>query len=119
MNKIWNELLQYETRDLVERFVKKRHGKELNANRALQITSNFIQGRAYFESAEKASFTVRPFLQYYGVMALSKGLILSLDYSKTEAQLKSSHGLEVKNWKEIIKSKQYENLEISIGDGPF
>ncbi|MFO7969842.1 MAG: YaaC family protein [Candidatus Izemoplasmatales bacterium] len=119
MNKIWNELLQYETRDLVERFVNKRHGKALNANRALQINSNFIQGRAYFESAEKASFTVRPLLQYYGVMALSKGLILSLDYSKTEAQLKSSHGLEVKNWKEIIKSKQYENLEITIGNGTF
>lgn len=119
MNKVWNELLEFETCDLVGRFVNKRHGRKLNTNRILQITSNFIQGREYFKSAEIASITVRPLLQYYGVMALSKGLILLLDLSKTEEQLKSSHGLDVKNWNQILKNKDFENLEISVGNGTF
>jgi hypothetical protein len=119
MNKVWNELLKFETNDLVDRFVTTRHGRKLNKNRILQITSNFIQGREYFKSSEIASITVRPLLQYYGVMALSKGLILSLDLSKTEENLKSSHGLSIKNWNQILKKKEFENIEVSIGDGTF
>src|SRR5688500_8909978 len=119
MDKTWNELLDFETRDLVERFVKKKFGREPSARKIQQITSNFIQGREYFKSAEAASITVRPLLQYYGVMALSKGLILCLNYSLTEDHLKGSHGLEVKNWKEVISSREFENLEISFGEGTF
>ncbi|MDA9334799.1 YaaC family protein [Flavobacteriaceae bacterium] len=119
MNKIWNELLEFETRDLVDRFIQKRYSREINANRVQQITSNFIQAREYFRSAEDSNFTVRPLLQYYGVMALSKGLILSLNLSQTEHQLKSSHGLEIKNWKEVLKNKDFENLRISVGEGTF
>jgi len=119
MKKVWNELLGFETNDLVDRFVFNRHGRKLNKSRILQITSNFIQGREYFKSAEIASITVKPLLQYYGVMALSKGLILALDISKTEEQLKSSHGLIVKNWNEILKKKDFENIEITILEGTF
>lgn len=119
MNRIWNELLGFETRDIVERFIRKRHGRTLNASRIQQITSNFIQGREYFQSAEKADITVRPLLQYYGVMALSKGLILSLDISKTEHQLKKSHGLEITNWTQILKNKDFENMQVKICDGTF
>lgn len=119
MDKIWNELLAFETRDLVERYVKCKFNRELNKERTLQITSNFVQGREYFRSSENSSPTVRPLLQYYGVMALSKGLILTLDLLKTEAQLKSSHGLEANNWKKVIKERKFENLEIVIRDGTF
>ncbi len=119
MNKVWNELLGFETRDLVERFIKNRHGREINVNRIQQITSNFIQGREYFRSAEESNITVKPLLQYYGVMALSKGLILSLNLSLTEHQLKSSHGLDIKNWKQVLKNKDFENLRITIGEGTF
>jgi len=119
MNKIWNELLEFETRDLVERFIKNKFGGVPNARRIQQITSNFIQAREYFKSAENSSITVRPLLQYYGVMALTKGLILCLDVMQTEDQLKASHGLEIKNWKEIIKTKNFELLEITFGEGTF
>lgn len=119
MNKVWNELLEFETRDLVNRFIKKRYGKKLNTNRILQITSNFIQGREYIKSSKKSSISVRPLLQYYGVMALSKGLILSLDLMKKEENLKPSHGLNIKNWNNVLKNKDFENLEISIGNGTF
>ena len=66
MNKIWNELLEFETRDLVDRFIQKRYSREINANRVQQITSNFIQAREYFRSAEDSNFTVRHLqFQYY------------------------------------------------------
>ncbi|MCK4445634.1 MAG: hypothetical protein KAW56_00975 [Candidatus Marinimicrobia bacterium] len=119
MDKVWNNLLEFESRDLVDRFIIKRYGRKSSANRTYQITSNFIQAREYFKSAEIANFTVRPLLQYYGVLALSKGLILTLDLTKTEEQLKSSHGLDVKNWNQILKNKDFENLEISFGEGTF
>jgi hypothetical protein len=52
-------------------------------------------------------------------MALSKGLILTLNITKTSEQLKSSHGLDVKNWNIILKNKDFENLEITVGEGTF
>ena len=119
MNRIWNELLEFETRDLIERFMRKKFGRETSSRKIYQITSNFIQSREYFKSAENSNITVRPLLQYYGVMALSKALILALNFSQTEEQLKPSHGLVIKNWKKIIKTKEFEFLEISVGDGTF
>lgn len=119
MNRVWNELLEFETKDIVERSIKKKFGGEPNARKIQQITSNFIQAREYFKSAENSSITVRPLLQYYGVMAITKGLILYLNISLTEDQLKASHGLEIKNWKEAIKSKDFEALEITFGEGTF
>lgn len=119
MDKIWNELLGFETRDIVERYIKKKYDRKLSQERILQIASNFIQGREYFKSSEMSSITVRPLLQYYGVMALSRGLILSIDLFKTEAQLKGSHGLEVNEWKGVLKNRDFENLEIVVKDGIF
>ena len=120
MDKVWNELLVFETLDLVKRHVRAKQGKNLSTTRALQISSNFIQGREYFKSAERANITVRPLLQYYGVMSLSKGLILMLNnMSLTENQLKHSHGLEVKNWKETLASKNFEDLLIVVRRGTF
>lgn len=119
MNRDWNKLLEFETRDLVERFIVGRFGRKPNAAKVQEITSNFIQGREYFKSANESDFTVKPLLQYYGVLALSKGLILALNPSLSETHLKASHGLEIKNWKQILKSKDFEKLEIGIGDGSF
>ena len=119
MNQDWNKLLEFETRDLVERFFQTRFERQVTASKIHEVTSNFIQGREYFRSALSSDFTVKPLLQYYGVLALSKGLILSLNPSISETHLKASHGLEVKNWKEVIKSKEFGKLEIAIGDGSF
>lgn len=119
MNKDWNKLLEFETRDLVERFVINRFGREPNAAKIHEITSNFIQGREYFKSVNSSDFTVKPLLQYYGVLALTKGLILALNPKLSETHLKASHGLEIKNWKEVLKSKDFGKLKIAVGDGSF
>lgn len=119
MNKVWNKLLEFETRDLVERFIKNRFNRGVSTSKINEITANFVQGREYFKSAQVSDFTVRPLLQYYGVLALSKGLILALDPKLSETHLKASHGLEIKNWKEIIKSKDFGKLQVTVGDGSF
>ncbi len=119
MNKDWNKLLEFETRDLVENFIINRFERKPTQSKIYEINSNFTQGREYFKSAKNADFTVKPLLQYYGVLALSKGLILSLKPNILETNLKASHGLEIKNWKEVLKSKDYGKLEITIGNGSF
>lgn len=119
MDKIWDELLHYETRDLVESFFKEKHNSEVNAWKIHEVTSNFIQAREYFESAKSAGFTVRPLLLYYGVLSLSKALILSMTPKLTEHTLKPSHGLDIKNWSDSIKNRNFENLQVGIGNGSF
>jgi hypothetical protein len=119
MNAIWNELLEYESKDLLERFFIKRFERKPSNTKIQQIASNFIQGREYFKSAQNSNITVKPLLQYYGVMALSKGIILSLSETSKEEHLKSSHGLEIINWKLILKTREFENLEIRVGNGTF
>ena len=117
MNQSWNSLLDFETRDLVKEYYFKRHGRDLNSEKTNEINCNFIQGRAYFESARRADFTVSPLLLYYGVLSLSKGLILTMSLSIRETSLKSSHGLSINNWPEIINSRGFGKLKIKIENG--
>jgi hypothetical protein len=117
MNNSWDELIEFETRDLLVGYFKKNHNSQLNAWKASEIASNFIQGREYFESAKKAGFTVRPLLLYYGVLALTRALILTLQPKLSESMLKGAHGLKIKNWSHILKSKDFENLELQIREG--
>jgi len=115
----WNQLLSFESWDLLKRFGQKKFGKELSNEKIQEIASNFAQGREYFRSAWNAHFTVRPLLQYYGVVALSRGLILALDYGIRETHFKGSHGLDVTNMKSIMASRDFENFNIKIQNGMF
>jgi hypothetical protein len=119
MKNVWNELMEYQTRDLIEKYISQKYDRRVNAWQVYEIASNFIQGREYFESAEKSGETVRPLLLYYGVLALSRGLTLALSPHISESSLKPSHGLDIKNWPEVLKSRSYENINIFIGDGSF
>ncbi len=98
MEDTWLQFSFFESTDLIKQFYKKKHGLAMNSGKAKEIVSSFAQGREYFNSAKNASILVRPLLLYYGVLALSRGLILFLDHSTRENSLKKSHGLEVVNW---------------------
>lgn len=82
--RIWEELSVYESHDFVGKWYKIRHGRTLNAVRTREIASSFTQGREYFASAKGAATSVRPLLFYYGVLSLSRGLILLLDRTKAD-----------------------------------
>jgi len=119
MRDVWNELLEFESRDLLERFFKRYHNSDVNEWKVRQVSSNFIQGREYFRSAKEASITVRPLLLYYGIVSLGRGLTLMLKPKLNETNLKGSHGLEVKNWSTVLSNRQFEDLQISVGEGSF
>ena len=94
----WYSLREFETRDITARSYGSRHALELSAEKAREISSNFVQAREYFRSASEAEFVVRPLLLYYGVASLARGLTLFLEPSKRECSLEQSHGLQVWEW---------------------
>jgi len=119
MNDTWHFLREFESKDLVKRYYQKMHGLELNSKKAFEITSAFIQGREYFSSYSKADISVQPLLLYYGIVSLSRGLILFLQPKSQENNLVPSHGLSIINIQDVITSKKYQELEISTTRGTF
>jgi hypothetical protein len=118
--KIWNALSHFQTHDLVRQRYERKHGRKLNAQRTWEISSCFIQGQEYFENAAAADETVRPLLLYYGVLSLSKGLILFLDRSLNEESMKPGHGLSAKGWPGAFGTKATVlDLEVEVADGTF
>ena len=101
--RIWYALREFETHDITTRHYYARHSEELAAGKAREISSNFKQAGEYFRSAADADFSVRPLLQYYGVLTLSRGIILFLDAQKRENEMHHSHGLSTLNWKQELK----------------
>src|SRR5262245_1989886 len=115
-----NSLSHLQSFDLVQREFHRWHGRELNAERTWEIVSSFVQGQEYFESAATAAEAVRPLLLYYGVLSLSRGLIIFLQ-NISEAALKPSHGLEMKSWRDTLAAKDRNvlDLSVSITEGTF
>lgn len=121
MNNIWLKFALLESTDIIKRLFKEKHNLELNTGKAKEIVSNFVQGREYFSSAVNASEIVKPLLQYYGVVSLSRGLILFLNASARETSLKPSHGLSLDNVGPLL-SKGLVNIPdipIKITNGTF
>ncbi len=118
---VWYALGDFETRDLTSRYYRAQHGRELSADRARQIASNFIQAREYFRSAAVADRVVRPLLQYYGVSVLSRGLVLFLNREKQEESLKSSHGLVGDEWQSTLSGGLVKigDLRVRLTKGIF
>jgi YaaC-like protein len=120
MTNVWHELIQYESMDLVAEAYGKRHGRELSAGRTRDITSSFIQAREYYVNAAGAALSVRPLLQYYGVAALTRGLILLAGRKGVEA-LRASHGLDARDWNGTLARglDKIGDLEVTVGPGMF
>ena len=120
-HRIWEQISIFESNDFLGKWYTQRHGRGLNAARKREIGSNFTQGREYFHSAGAAAASVRPLLLYYGVLSLSRGVILLLDRNKKEENLKPSHGLEVVDWGATL-SDGIENvldLRVRATNGTF
>ena len=119
MNKIWHKLYDYESRDLIERFISKKHNRKASARQVSEISSNVIQSREFFRNAEDANLSVKPLLLYYGVNSLSRGLVLLLNPYLSESSLKPSHGLDTINWRQSISENNLKDLTVEINNGGF
>lgn len=119
MNDIWHFLREFESKDLVKHYIKTKFGYEVNTSKATEITSAFKQGRSYFNSVINADISVKPLLQYYGIVALSRGLILILNRNSRENNIFPSHGLKINNWPDISSSGKFENIIVKTSSGTF
>ena len=96
------QLLQLENRDVVKKWYKKIHNRELSTSRAKEINAAAKQSSEFFRNAENASYSVRPLLTYYGVYTLSRALVLLFKSQGGENTLKEGHGLGTDNWSSIL-----------------
>jgi len=117
----WERLSLYESRDLLSRFFQERHGRQLGADKAYEIIAHLAQGRGFFASARQSSELARPLLLYYGVLALSRGLILFLEPCLRECSLPSSHGIEANDWQNVLSGgiDKLPDLPLKITGGTF
>ncbi|MBI1929607.1 hypothetical protein HYR99_35840 [Candidatus Poribacteria bacterium] len=126
MKDTWEILAFYESRDLLDRTYKERFRRKPSSSKLAEITYHLAQGREYFSSAKQSALLVRPLLLYYGVLALSRALILFLDYQKRECALQEKHGLKISNGKEVLHKnekeqgiKQLTELKLKFEEGTF
>lgn len=119
MEKYLKYLKQYESKEIIKRYVKKNLDYSLPSSKALEINSAFIQGREYLEASQISNISVKPLLQYYGVVSLSRALILALNTESNESNLKPSHGLRINDSKKISCTNKIENIELISSNGTF
>ena len=113
-NSRWSEVSLFESFDYVQSWHQWKHKTPLRPAKTSQINAFFAQGREYFRNAASADLSVKPLLLYYGVLSLSRGLILLNDTTKTEDDLQGSHGLKVVRWKPLLKDGIGSVLELEI-----
>lgn len=120
-SQVWYTLREFETRDITCRRYQIRHSRSLSASKANEISSNVVQAREYFQNAAGASFAVRPLLQYYGVSALSRALVLFLSTSMRESSIRPSHGLHTYRWRDVLAEgpKAIGALSVRVTKGIF
>lgn len=121
MDSIWQQILNYQSYDIISTSYSNRHKKKISAKKINEIASNFIQAREYFLNTQKSSFSVKPLLLYYGVVGLARGIILILSANLTEAAMKQGHGLSTVRWKEVLSTGLVgiKDLKIAISSGTF
>jgi len=118
---VWTRISLFESTDIVKRLFKRRHGRELSAAKANEVVSCLAQGREYIMASKVSGDFVRPLFLYYGVLSLSRGLILFLNPSLRECGLSKSHGLSAEGWGKVLAQgiKHIGKLEIKLGHGTF
>jgi hypothetical protein len=91
----WQQLQSLESRDLVKKWFKKLHGRDLNTRRASEINHASRQSREFFRNSSISDNSVKPLLLFYGVACLSRALLLLLHRDGGEEGIK--HRARVKN----------------------
>jgi hypothetical protein len=110
----WNIISNYEAHDIVRTRYFLKHGWTPNAAHSREITAPFIQARHYYNSAANADRTVKPLLLYYGVVSLSRGLVLFLTRELRDTALAQSHGLSVTDWQSVLKADRPDLGELRV-----
>lgn len=100
----WIHIRNYESFEIVKNIYQDKHGRIPSTDHAREIASQFTQARSYFDASFSAEMTIKPPLQYYGIIGLSRGLVLFLNRGLREATLAQSHGLSSRDWSSALGS---------------
>lgn len=111
---VWDTIANYEAHDIVRKRYKAKHSWEPNAAHAREIAAPFTQARHYYHSAANADRTVKPILLYYGVVSLSRGLVLFLTKTLRDAAIAQSHGLSISNWQSVLAADKPNLADLQI-----
>jgi hypothetical protein len=119
----WIRLALYQSRDLLAARYVARHGRTPNDGKCREIAAHLAQGAQYFESSRTAGSLARPLLLYYGVLALTRALILFSKPSLREAGLSEGHGVSVHGWSNLLAGQNglpsITRLPLHIQRGTF
>ncbi|MHB1069792.1 MAG: YaaC family protein [Gemmatimonadaceae bacterium] len=114
-----NQLALLQTREYLAQKYAALHGGSLSSAKADEIAAHFAHGRAFFAAAAEADELVTPLLQYYGVLAFSRAVILFRTRLR-EPALKKGHGLNAGDWSAAFAAAgQFVDAGVSIEAGTF
>ena len=99
---IWQQLLSLESRDIVKKWFRRIHSRQLSVRRAWGVNAAAKQAREYFRNASHSDYSVRPLLTFYGVVSLSRALLLLLRVEGGEETLVTGHGLKTVDWGDVM-----------------
>lgn len=116
-SKAWEVLRDFESQERVKQAYLLAHGRRPRTEHAREITAPLTHGRSYFESARNADPSIRPLLLYYGVLNISRGLILMLSRGLRESALRPGHGLSCDKWTVEMQAQnpRFEELRLTAG----
>jgi hypothetical protein len=85
MSSVWQKFCLYESMDLVSRYYNGKYEYDLKEEKSREIVSCLAQGREYFTIASNSSELIKPVILYYGVVAMSRGLVLLTNMQEKQA----------------------------------
>lgn len=115
MEPAWGRLAPLETVDGVRSRYQRRHERQLSTGKAHEIVAHISHARQQFESAATAGTLARPLLQYYGVLALSRAVILFNDPRLREGSLSPGHGVRGLWTSTLQQGKPLLAVELELG----
>lgn len=117
----WQRLAMYESSELVQAALSERHGKAADADRAREVAAHVTQARQYFDAADHTPTLIRPLLLYYGVLALSRAVILCSGTSPVATGTLGGHGLSTGRWSDQLANglSELPNIEMTALKGTF
>ncbi len=117
----WHRLALLESVEYVRKQYKIHHGRSIGVDHAVEITAPVRQSREFFGKSSNADPSIRPLLQYYGVLSLSRSLILLAMRGRREATLAQAHGLVPHDWNGVISrtSEKLTELGVKVTSGTF
>ncbi len=118
-NDAWRQLLDFESRDLISKYIEENYNRKASERQILEISANFKQGREYFRNAQASDITVKPLLLFYGIQTLSRGLYLCLAPRIASSTLTPSHGLTTFKWQETLAVPRFDELTVKTCKGGF